>query len=507
MKTQKISKLINLQTKSVAYSLAMLSLGTFVFQGCSSGAQSRSASVASGAAISNSSPAASGAGSITCPTEIDSNDLFSEVEMETSGDGLDTNLGSRTKRQRSVAVNIQQWQKALRPGSHFQVPLFSDRSVEIQIESVQNISPQNKVAVGRVIGQPLSAVTLVLKNDILIGNINLNSGLNSGLNAGDSAFASESSDSSGALGSSNDTEDKFEIRYTGSGVHRIRAEGEDLNSECLTVEDPDDSVAQVAEKGAGPEKVLATPVIDILGAYTPAARIAQGGKDAIEALIQMGVADTNRALADSGVVLSTRLVGLMELKQNESDYSPDIAALQGTKDGKWDEVHAERARLGADQVTVVGAYPINTGVAGIGFTNAKASSAFTIVKAAAFGMYTFSHELGHNLGLQHSDGFLSSPGNFRTIIAYGSYPRLRRYSNPKIPYKTFATGDSAHNEAAILNKNALRVSSLVATLVPPAVIPPVPGPTPVAVTPGVGAAPGLSGGSACATDSSSGSND
>ena len=158
-----------------------------------------------------------------------------------------------------------------------------------------------------------------------------------------------------------------------------------------------------------------------------------------------------------------RLVGTLALKQNDSgNFSSDLSALKSKTDGKWDEVHAERTRLGADQVTVVGNYPGGS-VAGIGYIGATASSAFTVVKRSMFSQYTFTHELGHNIGLQHSDGYVNSTGAFRTIMAYGSVPRILRYSSSTLTYKSYATGNSSHNSAAILNANGKMTASLVAT--------------------------------------------
>jgi hypothetical protein len=264
-------------------------------------------------------------------------------------------------------------------------------------------------------------------------------------------------------------------------VHAVRSAGADLYNDCQTVEAPpptadDQRIGQKAplDEAAndtandGTAQPLSDPVVDMLVAYTPAAREHQGGKAAIEALIQMGVADTNQAFRDSGVGLQVRLVGMMETAQNESsDLNGDLTALRGTNDGKWDEIHTMRKRLGADQVTLVAAYLSNSSAAGIGYVNATASSAFTIMRDTYFRQYTLAHEFGHNLGLNHSDGLESSAGRFRTIIAYGSYPRIRRYSNPALSYNGYPTGDATHNESKILNTNATRGANLVATVVPP----------------------------------------
>jgi hypothetical protein len=409
----------------------------------------------------------------TCQAaESDTASIFTEVEQDNSGESrveergqdnaqdhvrsrieeVDQDQVSDTLRRRFVKVDMDRMKRLFRAGAgqKIKLPLFADREVTVAVENVEQISDDNAVVVGRLEGDALSAVTLVMNKGVLVGNIN------SGM-----------------------TDEKYEIRYLSDGVHSIRAEGGDKGGDCLEVAAPQETVEeqveaqamQAATKAAEAQDesnnaVEAKPVIDMLVAYTPAARDKEGGTDAIRAEIQLSVANTTRAFADSGVNAEARLVGMMELKQNESSYNSDLTALKSKTDGKWDEVHAERARLGADQVTVIGAYANGGSVYGIGYTNSTAASAFTIVKSAAFGMYTVSHELGHNFGLQHSDGLQSSAGKFRTIIAYGQYPRIRRYSNPSLPYNGFATGDSSHNEASILNKNAAKMSNLVASKAP-----------------------------------------
>lgn len=266
----------------------------------------------------------------------------------------------------------------------------------------------------------------------------------------------------------------YKITYAGNGVHSIQEAndtGGDDEASCLaetSLQAPaEENDAAIPDGSAdeGSQAVAATPVIDMLVAYTPTARTGAGGDSAIKALIETGIANTNKAFTDSGVNLKVRLVGTLALTQNETgNWSSDLSALSSKTDGKWDAVHAERTRLGADQVTVVGEFP-GSSVAGIGYIKAGSGTAFTVVKRSAFSQYTFSHELGHNVGLQHSDGYVNSSAGFRTIMAYGSVPRILRYSNPSIAYKSSATGSSASNSASILNANGKTTANLVATKV------------------------------------------
>lgn len=311
-----------------------------------------------------------------------------------------------------------------------QMNFFEDKILQVFLDQVQQVSPGNYVFTGKVVGDNDSAVSIALQDGIVVANVR-----------------------------KGDVSQSYEVRSKDRGIHTVELR-QDSDDNCEEVQsgEPD-----VGNGGGGDLNLNSNEVIDILAAYTPNARAKHGGTSGIKALIETGIADTNRALGDSGSSLRVRLVGTLELRRNESgSWSRDLDHLKSKTDGFWDEVHAERARLGADQVSVVATYPNPGGTFGIGFVNSGVSSAFTIVRSSAFGMYTFSHELGHNLGLNHYNGYVNPSGRFRTIIAYGSYPRIRRYANPSLMYNGFKTGTSSHNEISIINSHAAKVAGLVA---------------------------------------------
>ncbi len=368
-----------------------------------------------------------------CVAAADFGEIFTESGQARGGA---LSADDRVLRGRTVTVNLEMFKRAgvLSSGQDLRLNLFADRSIEIEIEKIERPGPENVVISGHLKDDELSHVSLVVRNQVMVANVRIP-----------------------------ESGENFEIRHLGEGLHEIREIRDLTDNDCLAVpSDEFDSSADVAEAS---DRVLSDPVIDILAAYTPNARIAEGGTDGIIALIQMGVADTNSAFAASGVALSVRLVGTLEVAQNESSFSSDLTALKSKTDGKWDEVHPLRASLGADQVSMVGYYS-GTSTAGIGYISASESSAFTVTRTSAFSQYTFSHELGHNLGLQHEDGYENVAGRFRTIMAYGSYPRIRRYSNPSLTYNSYATSDGAKNSASILNANSVRVSNLLDSIVP-----------------------------------------
>lgn len=363
-------------------------------------------------------------------------DLFQDTnEMSTTSfnrelDALET---------REVRIDMTQFKHRLlnRTRNTFNLPLLKNKSVKMNLQEVKKYSDDNIVVTGRIEGDQFSNVTIVINDDVIVANI-----------------------------LEPDKQEQYEIRFTGHGAHTVKSVTEN-ETDCLTVDGgrksstsnfvtplnfPNDDQVTVMN---------AAPQIDVLVAYTPAALNNVGGVSAMKALVQMGVADSNKAYQASGVNLSLRLVGLLALKQAESSFSSDLSALKGTRDGKWDAVHAERQRVGADLVALVADYP-NSSTAGIGFVGSTYATGFSITKVRSFKQFSFTHELGHNIGLNHSDGYENSAGQFRTVMAYGKYTRLPRFSNPLIDLNSYATGTAANNSAKILNAYGSKIAAFSA---------------------------------------------
>ena len=212
--------------------------------------------------------------------------------------------------------------------------------------------------------------------------------------------------------------------------------------------------------------------IDVMVLYTPQARVGAGGTSAIEATIQLAVSETNQAYANSGVNQRMFLVHTAEVTYNETtDGGTDLGRLRDPGDGFMDEIHGWRNTYHADFVALIVEDMIYQSVAvcGLGYRpNALndasfESSAFSVTaRGCATGNYTFGHEVGHNMGLNHdwyADGDLppvnqahgyahpspNSNERWRTVMAYnnlcaangGSCVRLLYFSNPNQTY----TGD------------------------------------------------------------------
>lgn len=235
-------------------------------------------------------------------------------------------------------------------------------------------------------------------------------------------------------------------------------------------------------------------VIDVLVVYTPKARNAAGGMAAMLNVINVAVSETNSAYLASGVRQRLRLAGTSEVTYNEdlvtgSDvYSTILHNLADPSDGLLDNVPSLRNQFSADLVTMLIEGTLDN--CGIGYlANGDQRYGFNVVeRTCAIGHYSFGHELGHNMGLDHDRanvtdftsasrpygyGYQDPDGVFRTIMAYSKgctapCPRIQRFSNPDVMYNGRTTGiaigqASQADAAQALNDTALAVSNFRAS--------------------------------------------
>ena len=207
--------------------------------------------------------------------------------------------------------------------------------------------------------------------------------------------------------------------------------------------------------------------IDVAVVYTPAASEEAGGTAAIEALIDLWIAETNGAYDASGVHQRLALAAREEVDYVESgDSLVDIERLSEPSDGHLDSVHDLRDQAGADLVHLVLA-ETEPDIGGRG--QRPGAFSFCIVTYPTSGC--FAHELGHNMALRHEryeqsfkrdwGGGVLTPdpaygyvnqralgagaptsSRWRTIMAYGTQcedadlrcNELLRFSNPRQRY-------------------------------------------------------------------------
>ena len=227
--------------------------------------------------------------------------------------------------------------------------------------------------------------------------------------------------------------------------------------------------------------------IDVLVAYTPAARRAAGN---IDTFIQFAINNTHRAYTNSWIGFRLRLVHKYQVSYAQhSDMGVDLDRLtfnstfrftDGSRPdpaGYMDEVHGLRDRHGADLVVLIVATQADRtcGIARIPpfhdprLASVQPALGFSVIahNCEAVDYFTFAHELGHNQGASHdphnaedddgndtarfpyAHGFCNTAKDQNTVMAYPSNrfgscrDEIPYFSSPSITYQGTPTGDAA----------------------------------------------------------------
>ncbi|MDH3475616.1 MAG: M12 family metallo-peptidase [Rhodospirillales bacterium] len=230
---------------------------------------------------------------------------------------------------------------------------------------------------------------------------------------------------------------------------------------------PDGGALQSGElSSAEPVASASASEIHLLATYTPQARAAAGGTGQIEALIQSMVDYANTALVNSDMQPRFVLAAAQAVAYADTgDMQSDLNWLRQDAD-----VRALRDGYGADLVSLIvadgGSY------CGIAYVMANPDPSFESyafqVTDADCGGTTFTHEHGHNLGMEHDpdnsrrypDGS-SYPwsyghyvdGSYRTVMSYSlpcamGCPRVPQFSNPDILFNGVPTGIAEERDNA-----------------------------------------------------------
>ena len=371
-------------------------------------------------------------------------------------------------RQRWVRVNFDRLREASPQsvgGSDasqtLQLNLFPDAEFVARRKNVDR-TPTGYVWVGELLNHEVSTVTLSVNGSAMVGSVT----------TANAAYA---------------------IRPADGGVHVIRQ----IDRSALPPEAPPIGVDTAGLAADALPMADDGSLIDVLVVYTPSARVAQGGTSAIEALIDLGVSETNQSYANSGAVQRIRLVRKEEIAYTESgNMNADVNRLRDVGDGFMDGVHAVRDAYGADLVHLI---ENSNDSCGIAFHMSEVSGAFA---TSAFGVthydcvspnYSFAHEMGHNMGLRHdiyvdpattpypySHGYVNQaafpPGpvehRWRDIMAYEnqcivagfSCPRVLYFSNPLNTYTDDPMGNATADAVTSLNNTRVTVANFRAAI-------------------------------------------
>lgn len=209
----------------------------------------------------------------------------------------------------------------------------------------------------------------------------------------------------------------FSISSTGSATVLVQQLDPAVSRFDEALEVPESAVPAAPPLGfdPGPEAAAGPSTIDILVVFTVLAESDVGGRRSMFALIDRLVAETNQAFRNGGVSTSLNLVGARPLEDlgvwiEHLDVGDDLKALALSDDGLLDGVHPLRDELGADLVHMLGYYPDDETACARAY---RPSTLPEFWAAWGFGAtdvsrcsdwYTFTHEIGHNLGLPHDRG-------------------------------------------------------------------------------------------------------
>ena len=311
--------------------------------------------------------------------------LFSAVSQEEpatrrSVPGMPQGLGPTTIRSRLVRIDLDQLAAAqaiaardIGASAALTLNLFDDIVVSAVVERTAPTLSGGYSLAGRLADSAFGTVTVVVNGAVVAGTVRTSG-------------------------------ETYRIRTVGDGLYVLAQV--DLS---MLPPEAEPLVPPPGRLGRGTTDVTGDPAraaaddsaIDILIVYTPKARTAAGGPAEMEAQIDLVVAETNHAFADSDVSTRIGLVHTEAVNYTENgDLRLDLQRITDPDDGHMDDVHALRDTYGADFVHLITIGRL-AGIAWLMTTVSQgfAPSAFGVTNQRSIG--TFTHELGHNLGLRH----------------------------------------------------------------------------------------------------------
>lgn len=345
------------------------------------------------------------------------------------------------------------------------MPLPEGDLIEIAVESTVATGPDRFVSQGVVVGVPGSRAMFALVDGRLAGSVE-------GLPGGEVAVRSL-------------------VGADGEDVVQLYRVAEDLVGECSAgpqqVVNADAWSAALAgaamnRMAADAPLVSGQAVVDVLMAYTAAAREARGDTAAMLAQIDLAMAKVNADFSNSGITARVRLAGTLEVDYPEDNNpagqsgwnSTTLTRLFRVTDGYLDAVHAKRDEVGADLVCLL-VQRSDSGSNGIAYIMddpgefTESFFAFAVIQNAnVSSTAVLSHEIGHLFGCAHARGDTGANGthdgaypysyghrwsatdaggstiSLRSIMAYSPGTRIPYFSSPGLRPPSLTLFDGEH---------------------------------------------------------------
>ncbi len=396
-------------------------------------------------ALSITKPAMAADASVQVPEIIRSSPVFS-APMTFS------DIAVARKRAIQVDVAALQGLAAAGTAQRFILHLFDDARFEAQVVSTDSTADGGTIHVARLVGVPDGQAIFVVNGSIVSGNITL----------------------PGAF---------YQVRTVAGGAQIVQQ----LDHSRFPPDEPFvpaprfELAPEVAPQAMGDTGAT----IDVMVPYTATTRAAAGGTAQMLNQINLAIAETNQAYANSAIVQRLRLVHAVEVAYAESgDIGTDLDRLTASNDGYIDQVHTLRNAYGADLVSLL--VENGGGYCGIAWLMTSVSTAFAsngfsvVARGCATGYYSFGHELGHNMGARHdtymdtattpyayAHGYANVAAHWRTILAYNdactavgtNCTRIQYFSNPALAYGGAPMGNSSADNHQALNNTAFAVAN------------------------------------------------
>jgi hypothetical protein len=329
------------------------------------------------------------------------------------------------KRSRTVQISFGSLGSRENPMKTVELNLFTDTTFTAVFERSSHYRNGGFSWVGHLRGIPLSQVVLIVSEDRLTGSLSM-----PGAN--------------------------YSIKKLEGDIHRITEDDHsqyppELPPVAVPVQQRRTSTQQQAQDLGGGETCAD---ISVLVAYTPEARIAEGGTAAMEARINLAIEETNQSYINSGMIQRLSLAYAMETNPGDAanNFTVDLTALQNLSDGIFENVDASRETHYADLVALI---IEDSSACGLAYLYSSDSNAFSVThRTCATGYYSFGHEIGHNMGAHHdwyvndttysnatyniNKGHVNLAGRWRTVMAYNTMcsdnrtncNRIQYWSNP-----------------------------------------------------------------------------